>query len=222
MLTDSDQFTHDTSVKARYTIPLDEVEFIVEQHDEIAIHTRILWSTLYDKDGALFCKYTSPVPSDIRQPTYMVFSHTNLAKTSIDQYFKDGLESYRCTGDESLYQFDLSNNYRTGDGLPGWAFMGVLSGACVTSAGLNPFGIKMKHMGGFKIDLSYFQTYRATHWSPGEDPNNGGGWGCTDIWFRTNVGTKHVDLRGQPYGTLLNYDVTNLPNEDCALSFEYN
>ena len=159
MLTDSSQFTHDTSVKARYTIPLDEAEFIIEQHDEIGIHTRMLWSTLYDKDGALFCKYSSPVPSDIRQPTYMVFSHTNRALPLLGEYFRDGLESYQCTGDESLYEFDLSNNFRTGDGLPAWTFMGVLSGACITSAGTAPFGFKMRHIGGFKIDLSYLQTF---------------------------------------------------------------
>lgn len=197
---------------------------MIEQHDEngIGLFTRLLWSTMYDKGGALFCQYTSPQVKDAVGTSYVVFTHTNRNLPDMSSYYYDGdLSRYQCKEGESLYAFQVSSNFRHGDGMPGWGLIGIIGGACVTNHNTDAFGIKMTHVGGKVIDLTNFVTHRATGWAPGGDPWQGGGWGCTDIWVRTGKETKHCDLRGTAYGVPISFDLANMPDDPCELTFEY-
>lgn len=224
MIVDSTKFIQDTNLKAQYSFNMQEVEFIVEQNDEngIGLFCRMLWSTMYDDKGALFCKYTSEPTENASGISYMVFSHINRALSSMPEYYYNGdLSKYQCSEDESLYSFEISSNFKHGDGMPGWALVNVISGACVTNSTTDAFAFKMKHLGGFPINVQKFETYRATYWAPGADPWQGGGYGCTDIWIRQDGQSKHIDLRGRAYETAYRFNLAEMPNEVTDLQFSY-
>ena len=57
MIEDSYQFNSNTGLKSRYSIPLTDTEFIIEQHDSIGCFCRILWSTLWNNGVQMHAKY---------------------------------------------------------------------------------------------------------------------------------------------------------------------